>query len=148
MQPSEFKLEKGAAFLVLSGPKYELHLHIVLTNQNSDGEHLVASVTSVKDGHHDAACEIKAGEHSSITKDSFVLYRATTRMMANNITSFIRKNYYIPKERVSDDLLSRVCNGVVTSEHIPRGMRKFYETHCKIPAPLPEPAASGTEVSN
>lgn len=41
MQQSEFRLEKGAAFLVPSGPNYELHLHIVLTDCNSDGQHLV-----------------------------------------------------------------------------------------------------------
>lgn len=133
MKPSEFKLEKGAAFLAPSGPKYELHLHIVLTDCNSDGEHLVASVTSVKSGHHDPACEIKPGEHSSITKESFVFYRATTRMMANKINSLVAKNYYKPKEPVSEDLLSRVCDGVVSSEHTPRGMKRFYGKYSQSP---------------
>src|SRR5262245_44409064 len=59
--------------LIPSGPNAQLHLHVVITEQNADGEHLLVPVSSIKgSGHHDAACEMAEGDHEFIKKASFV----------------------------------------------------------------------------
>jgi hypothetical protein len=76
-----FVLRKGSAFLVPSGPRDLLHLHIVLTEADADGMHLVATVSSVKEGiEHDKTCVLPVGEHAFITKPSYVVYGLTTQM--------------------------------------------------------------------
>jgi hypothetical protein len=122
------EIKRGTAFLVPSGPKQQLHLHIVLTDACADGEHLVAAVSSIEGkAWHDKTCVFKGGEHKSITKPSFVFYRLTTRMSARHIKKMIEKNYYKDQPDASDAVCDAICDGVCVSEHTPRGIKRFYQ---------------------
>lgn len=88
-----FVLRRKASFLVPSGPKDLLHLHVVLTNGDADGFHLVATVGSIKEGmNYDPACVIEPGEHSFITVRSFVIYALTEPMRSVHVTAMTGKN--------------------------------------------------------
>jgi hypothetical protein len=121
---------RGAAFLVPSGPKAQLHLHVVLTEKN-DGEILVAPLSSIEGkGWHDSTCVFAGGEHRAIKKPSFVFYRLTTRMSVQHIQKMIAKNYYIEQPPVSDDVCDAICDGVCKSKLTPRGSVNYYEDNC------------------
>jgi hypothetical protein len=125
-----FEITRGTAFLVPSGPRDELHLHVVLTDESDQGDHLVASVSSIKKaGWHDPTCCFDGGEHDSITKPSFVFYRLTTRMTARHIKNMLAKKLFKEKPPVSDDVCDSICDGITKSEHTPRGVKKYFEKY-------------------
>jgi hypothetical protein len=120
-------LYPGLAFLVPSGPRQLLHLHVILTAEDEDGLHLATSFSSIKDGvEHDRTCETKADEHKFLTKPSFVLYAFTTTFRAKHIKAMIEKNYYQVQPDLSEELYARVCDGVLKSDRTPRGMKKYF----------------------
>jgi hypothetical protein len=126
-----FNAKRKTAFLVPSGPRDLLHLHIILTDECPDGLHLVATVSSIKPGmKHDPTCKIAAREHEFITLDSFVMYGLLGQMPKANIERLVAKGYYVQKADVSDDLCDRICDGVEKSDFTKRGMIKYYRENC------------------
>lgn len=113
-----------------SGPKAQLHLHVVLTDECEDGQHLVASLSSSEGKPwHDKTCVFAGGEHKAITKPSFVFYGATAQMNAAHITKMIASQYYKEQPPVSDQVCKAICDGVCKSEHTPRGAKRYYESN-------------------
>ncbi len=113
-----------------SGPKAELHLHVVLTEECENGDHLVANVSSIKPGYHDPTCCFAGGEHERITKPSFIYYGLATRISARHIKNMIGKKYYIEDLPVSDEVCDLICQGIIASKHTPRGIKKYYSENC------------------
>lgn len=90
--------------------------------------HLVASVTSIKDGAwHDATCVFRGGEHRAIPKPSFIFYRLVTTLNGQHIASMLAKKYYKEQPDADKSVCDAICVGVGKSPHTPRGMKKYYE---------------------
>jgi hypothetical protein len=106
-----FKLGKGACFLAPSGPSDLMHLHVVITDVDKDGFHLVAAVNSIRPNRSsDKACEFTGDgtEHDFIKHPSFIQYGVTTTMRASHIEAMIEKSYYKPKENIPDKECERI----------------------------------------
>jgi hypothetical protein len=113
-----------------SGPRHELHLHVVLTGEDEGGLHLVVGFSSIKDGvRHDSSCETVAGDHKCLTKPSFVFYALTSTLRSIHIKNMIAKKYYIAQPDVSDKLYMRICEGLLRSDRTPRGMKTYFSDY-------------------
>lgn len=121
------EIKRGFAFLMPSGPRDQLHLHIALTDER-DGSFLAVNISSV-DGKswHDKTCLFAGGEHKSITKPSFAFYQLTTQLNARHVKNMINKKLYKEQPEASEVVCDALCDGVCKSEHTPRGMKKYYE---------------------
>jgi hypothetical protein len=120
-------LHPGSAFLMPSGPRAELHLHVVLTDEDENGFHLVVGFSSIKKGvRHDPNCETAVGDHKCLTKPSFVFYALTSPLRASHIEKMIAKNYFKAQPDVSNELYKRICKGLLSSDRTPRGMKKYF----------------------
>jgi len=120
-----FIVVKKATLLIPSGSSQ--HLFVILTNPCDGNQCCVASFSSVKDGgKHDTTCLVAAGEHPSISKDSFIEYRMADVLPCDRITQFVTKWYYTPKPDVSEKLFERIRAGIEASDFTPRRVQMYF----------------------
>jgi hypothetical protein len=116
---------KKATLLIPSGPSQ--HLFVILTNPCDGGKCCVASFSSVKvGGKHDMTCPVAAGEHPSISKDSFIEYRLADVLPCDRIIHHVERWYYTPKAEVPDALFDRIRAGILTSDFTPRRVQSYF----------------------
>lgn len=116
---------KKGTLLIPSGPQGN-HLFAILTDVNADGEHLLVSVTSIKENQkYDVTCTLTAGEHPFIKHPSFALYRLADVQKAEKLVRMVEGWVYRPHQDISDDLLARLSEGVVKSPFTPRRIITF-----------------------
>lgn len=103
------------------------HLFIIMTKVCPNGQHLLLSVSSIKEGvNHDATCEMESGCHVFITKPSFIFYAKADRVRSDLLVKCVDGWVYTPKERLADDVFGRVCAGVEASPFTPRWTKKYF----------------------
>jgi hypothetical protein len=126
---------KGCSLLIPSGSFDDPdrhHMFVMLTDACKDGFHLGVSVSSIKDGiKHDTACILKAGCHSFVTKDSFVMYGKVEKLHGERIKKCVNGWLYKPKENVSDEVLKSIQDGIVNSDFTPRWAQKYFAENSK-----------------
>src|SRR6266699_1315573 len=106
---------KGGTLLIPSGPPNDsarLHLHVILTDRCENGQHLMVCIESIIDGvFHDDACELEPHSHPFIKKKSYVNYRRAKTISSKLLQKCVDGWLYKPKEPISDQLLSEICEG-------------------------------------
>lgn len=103
------------------------HLFVVMTNECKAGQHLLFSISSIKNGvSYDAACEFLGGEHKFITKPSFVYYRFADYRRSDHIINLVNKKYFEPQDNLSAEHFSRICAGVENSKFIKPSVVKYF----------------------
>lgn len=125
---SEWSCVAGSTLLVPSGP-HGNHLFIVLNNpKDFDGylnSSLLVGISTIKTTKYDNTCVLKAGVHSFIKNDSYVVYRDTRIERVENLIQGITSNTFIPHEPVSGEILAYVRNGLFESKHTPNYLKNF-----------------------
>jgi hypothetical protein len=66
----------------------------------------------------DPACEVFAGEHDFITKDSFAHYKHMQQRSSSKIELCIGNGAYVGKPNVSTELLKRITDGIMLSDFV------------------------------
>ena len=103
------------------------HLFIIMTKICSLGQHLLVSVSSIKDGvKHDPTCELEAGCHPFIVRPSFVFYARADRVRSDLLIKCVDGWLYTPKERLNDEVFARVCAGLIDSPFTPRREKAYF----------------------
>lgn len=121
--------------LVPSGPPHDpnrMHLHIVLAGpcEASSGVDHVAwvSVQSVtEDAFHDPTCILDQGDHSFVSKPSWVNYRKSDLVEVDRVQRGIDSGCFIKKEPMNYDVFRRVLAGVYVSKHTPLKVKDFID---------------------
>jgi hypothetical protein len=104
-----------------------MHLFIVMTQMCAAKQHLLLSVSSIKEGvSHDDACVFAGGEHEFIDRPSFVYYRQPELRRADKIALLVEKNEYVPKADLANPHFEAVCEGVKKSKFIKRWAVEYY----------------------
>lgn len=118
--------EKGETYLIPSGP--DLHLFVVATAEDAAGMHILINVTSI-DPHipYDDTCELRTGDHPFIKKPSYVAYGFAIERHKNFVDRQVKLRIYKPQEHASDDLVSKICEGIKKSKFTPRGIKDGYD---------------------
>jgi hypothetical protein len=106
---------KGACLLM---PYNEVpHLFFVLTATCPNGNCLITMLTSIKAGrYYDRACVLDVGDHDFIKAQSYILYRMAEQPRASHISKMVSKGYFVPRSDASNEVLIRVCDGLVASD--------------------------------
>lgn len=124
----------GDAFFRPSGLKE--HLFIVLYNPDhfpneGFGKRLciaTVNLTSVKqEMYFDPACIVEPGEHSFIVQQSYVLYGKLELEDHAHAVNCVNNGTWRVADRVSDDLLNRIRNGIQISTATPRKYKKIFK---------------------
>lgn len=103
------------------------HLFIIMTKVCANGQHLLVSVSSIKEEvRHDPTCELNVGCHPFVTRPSFVFYAKASRARSDLLVKCVEGWVYTPKERLADDVFARVCAGITTSPFTPRWAKTYF----------------------
>lgn len=103
------------------------HLFIIMTKVCANGQHLLLSVSSIKEGvKYDATCELEVGCHPFITLPSYVLYAKASQVRSDLLIKCVDGWVYTPKERLADNVFGQVCAGVGASSFTPRWAKKYF----------------------
>jgi len=105
-----------------SNPASPQHLWIVASNRTENNRYVIFNFTT-KRPDSDLSCEVQPGEHPFITRESVVAYDrgqliaiTTTRLMQD-------LGFYQAMAPVSIELLRRIQEGALRSEHTTKKLR-------------------------
>ena len=125
-----YQAVKRGTLLIPSGPVIypdQLHLHVILTDSCENNRHLLVNISTIRDGaFYDPTCVVEPGEHSSVTKRSWVVYRRAVTLHADYIKNCVDGWSFKPKEEVPEGLFARICDGVGASSFTPRDMKRYF----------------------
>ena len=117
---------KKGTLLVPTGNKN--HLYVIVTDVCSEGKHLLVNVSTIYPGtYYDNTCVIDDGEHPFIKHPSYVVYRQARIDKSEQIIKYVNCRYFSPHLPISDELLIRISAGFLTSAHVPRFVRKYFD---------------------
>jgi hypothetical protein len=125
-----YKPGRGKTLLIPSGTARDpnkKHLFVTLTDVCSDGQHLLVSISRVKEGvHHDDACMFEPGEHAFVREKSFAAYRLARIDTAAHLIRCVDGWEFTPKEDMPTALVDRMCAGIEQSDFIPQRIINYY----------------------
>lgn len=123
-------LKKGDTLHILNtGPSHAQqigHLHIILTNECTDGNHLLVPI-STKRPNCDTTCLLGKGDHPFIVHDSFVFYARTQIYPAKHIKERIINGDITRRDPFEERVFGYICKGLLESRHLPPIAQKYYQ---------------------
>jgi len=129
-KPDDYLPSKGCTLLIPSGTTLHpdrKHLFVVLTNPCAGGQHLLISISSVKQNRwHDPTCILEAGEHPFLDHQSYVFYARPQQIGQAGIIKCVKSGLYIVKENCDEAVLKKICEGVATSAMTPRWAKEYF----------------------
>lgn len=122
---------RRATLTIPSGPAGDPnreHLHILLTDPiGAERSVLLVSVCSVKAGlPHDATCYLFPGDHEFIRQRSYVFYARAQIQTEQKIIHGIQTGDFRGQQTLSDEVMARVCRGIMESPHTKPFVKRFY----------------------
>lgn len=120
-----WRCKPGSCLMIPSGPNEHLFAvalgPVVLDGYGSEPQVVIVSFSSIKPGlQHDEACEVPAGSHPFITRDSFVYYREPRIYPASTVEGRVNSNVWRKQEACSEDLVRKILAGFRASRRLPR----------------------------
>src|ERR1039458_10137898 len=119
-------LNLGDTFLTGDEQDDTLHLWIILTPP-SEGEVVTVSVTT-KRRRSETLVQLHPGDHPFIVHDSVIAYSYARIRTVEEIEIAVASGAARLRESVSQELLKRVCDGLIESDFTPNGIRDFYKS--------------------
>lgn len=124
-----------------SGP--DLHLFVVVTEEDANGMHLLINLTSIDpDIPHDETCELNVGDHPFITKASHAAYDHAIERHKNFVDRQAKLKVYKAHKPASDGLVAKICDGIKKSKFTPRGIKDCYDAALRAVAKRNKPNQS------
>jgi len=120
---------RRGTILVPSGPAHDpnkKHLFIVLTDPcPTVGDVLMVNVSSLRPG-HDPACQLYAGDHPFINRDSFIEYAMARIELAQAIENGVSNGILAPRADLDGAIFARVCHGLTVSRFVKPRFVTYY----------------------
>jgi hypothetical protein len=127
-------MKVGDTFLYGPSPTATKHLHIVLTNQDTDGCILIVSVTSIYSQNKDRMDHtviLNQNEHRFLTKPlSYIFYRSATVKKVSDLQADEAAGLLVRHDGCSKTLIDNARAGICASPHSTRGIQAYYKK-CK-----------------
>ena len=106
----------GETYLIPSSSGPDLHLFVVITEEDAMGMHVLVSVSSIDpDLPYDTTCKIEAGEHEFIKHPSFAAYDFAIHRHKNHVDEKTKKKVYKQHKDAGTGLVSKIADGVKKS---------------------------------
>jgi hypothetical protein len=129
-KPGDYQPIKGCTLLIPSGPPLipdGMHLFVVLTNPCDGKQHLLASISSVKEGiSHDPTCVLEKDAHPWLDRQSYVFYAKVRQIPSAGLVKCVKSGLYIPKEDCDKAALKKICDGIIRSPMTPRWAKEYF----------------------
>ena len=129
--------KKNAILMPTSSLNYlEKHLFVILTdpfphpdNPSQDTHYnLIVNISTAKENKkYDTTCVIHPGEHSFITRKSFVYYKFAKDYETQNIIDGLKSGTYEKYSDLRDELFERIKNGLLSSRNTKRRIKRIYD---------------------
>lgn len=120
----------GKTLLIPSGTyddPNKRHLFVILTDACVHGQHLLVSLSRIKDGvHFDEACVFEPGEHRFVRERSFAAYRLARIETAEKLIRHVAAWDFTPKDDMPADLVVRMRDGVERSDFVAARVVNYY----------------------
>lgn len=127
-------MKAGDTFLYGPSANANKHLHIVLTNPDTDGCVLIVNITSIYSQDKDKmdhTMVLNRGEHRFLTKPlSYVYYRGAVIKRVADLEADEKAGLLVKHDSCSKDLISNARAGIGASPHCARNIQEYYRK-CK-----------------
>lgn len=105
-----------------------MHLFIVVTEADSDGMHILVSLSSIDpDIPYDKTCVFAGGEHEFIKHRSYAAYAFAIQCHKNVVDDKVKRKVYKQHRVASPALVSKICNGIKKSSFTKRSIKDGYD---------------------
>ena len=106
---------------VLAPYNEKLHLFAILNDPCGEGKCAMVMVTTIYGNkRHDPSCILNSGDHPFIRHPSYLLYRSADIRDAWRISNFLVTKYYHKKEPFSEEVLTKIIEGLYQSDETKR----------------------------
>ncbi|MDD9800063.1 MAG: hypothetical protein OXU31_07240 [Gammaproteobacteria bacterium] len=111
------------------------HLFIILTNPSEDGGVVTATISTVRDSVHDddLFCMLNKGGHPFIRHQSYVDCKRARIEKVSLLEYEYAQRIIRPPADMGDDVLRRICRGLLKSKKTRIKIQEFYEENLHRP---------------
>ena len=99
-----------------------MHLHILCSNVDATGRHIVASMETLEE-HIDKSCILNVGDHTFVQKPSVIFYARMKYMLAHDLEYGLQHGFYKWRPRLREPILQRVLDGLCASDFVSERIR-------------------------
>ncbi|PTP23814.1 hypothetical protein CWO07_22730 [Vibrio splendidus] len=130
-----FSPTRKGTVLIPTGPVK--HLHFICNDPvyhaGLDRECvLVVNITTADDDEdYDKTCILDVGDHPFVKHKSYVFYKESEILVADNITRNVAEGNFAVHDPCSDIAFKRVVDGFDISDEVRIKIHRFYEKHVK-----------------
>lgn len=104
-----------------------MHLHVVCTDPCESQLQLIVSISGWTNNLCDGSCILEVGDHTWLTKKSWVMYRKARTELAETLVNGVDKGLFVPRDPMNNGVFERVCGGILSSPHTPGRIKKYYK---------------------
>ena len=115
----------GQCYLPIVGPDEKIHLHVVLTRPNREGDVVVVSLTTYRPK-SDPTVILNVGDHPFVRHQTAVNYRKAVATSAEILEERLAGGVYVIYPPVRSDVLRRIQEGIGKSDFTPTGIQKTW----------------------
>jgi len=110
------------------------HLFIVLTDPSEDGMVVTVGISTVRDSTPDdeLTCMLNKDDHPFIRHTSYVDYKRARVEPASLVESKFAQKIIRPMDDLDDDVLRKVCSGLLKSKKVRLRIQEFYEANGRL----------------
>jgi len=119
----------GSTFVKKTTAQIPPHLYIIISDpQLMPDQVVVVNLTGYRENIlKDGSCVLERGEHSFITKKSYVYYRQAKCAKLNNLQNLLKLGGIEKLEDVSSEMLTRIQQGAANSQFTPNEVLNILE---------------------
>lgn len=121
MPPLDLQYQVGDCF-ELKDPNIGLHLHVIVASHNWQQSFMVVYISTSDIPQKDTTTLFTGGEHSFITKPSWVRYQNIRVYSKEQLDKFITHHY----GKIDENILSRIQDGILISNKVSKENKSLY----------------------
>jgi len=87
---------------------------------------IIVPCSTIRSPKYDATCELNPGDHPFIVERSFIRFHKAKIVAVEDIEKSIKTGRANMREPITQELLERVCAGLVKSPFTRRGVKRWY----------------------
>ena len=115
----------GTCFKNTNPPPPPQHYWFVLSNPTAENCVYIANITGWDDFYGDGSCRLSGGEHTCITKDSYVNYSDSKIVQLSDLEGVLKSGMLSIQEKACDGLLQLMQQGALESEFCKNRFKKL-----------------------
>ncbi|MCK5425453.1 MAG: hypothetical protein KAI89_08775 [Emcibacter sp.] len=124
----DVKFFRKGTLLIPSGTGFDTdkkHLFVICNDTCTDGMNLIVPLVTWKNSYSDDTCVLNVGDHPFIKHRSYIQYRFTRLVTAEDLMVGINNNAFTRHSDFMEFYFLKIKNGIVRSKQTPRQFKKY-----------------------